>query len=494
MGVINPVNRFQETVSLAFQDLDASMANGEFIQTPWIDFANVDKYQINFNASATGLTLTLDSRTNANQTTASASFDYTASTLFTASFAPRQRFMRFTLTNNTGVTVTDVSFEVKSTVGSSDKASVFPLSIAPRDFSPAVLVQSVSIGKDYNGTYRTTSVNTGGAILTADFGTDVALGKVTNFAINTKFGRNTDIDTSTTPQDIWSGIGSYTGFNCIVAQTLSVVSDDANDRGFQLSSGTANTSSGGLILVDDAANFTGDGVDVGDMIINDTQQFHGVVASVDSDTQLTVYEWYDGDALNDYSFSEDDVYRVVDANDTGAAVIKLKGLDGSYNEISEYVILNGITPVTTTKTYIRQSRATVELAGSSETNEGQITARQSTTTANITMVIPVSSGQAAIACDTIPSGKVAIVKGMQCAMVRSGGLAGSAQMQFQVRSRGGAWQTKRFQGVTSSFSFDERLDGGIVIDEQSDVRWRVQSVSDNNTQATGLFEYFLIDK
>lgn len=106
-------------------------------------------------------------------------------------------------------------------------------------------------------------------------------------------------------------------------------------------------------------------------------------------------------------------------------------------------------------------------------NAGEITAHQTTTTANITMVMPADSGQTAICCATVPANENWIVKVLQTAMVISGNQTGSAQMQFQVRERGGAWQTKRFQGITNNNDFNELLEGGIVIEEQSDVRWRV---------------------
>lgn len=493
MGVIKPVNRFQEIVAVASDQFTESLADSTSLQTPWLDFSNIDKYQINFNGDSTGLTLTLESRDNENQTIESNDIIFTASNLFLATFPARQRFMRFTLTNSTGSPVTSVSFVIRTYVGSSDKTSVFPLSVAPKNFSPAMLVQSVGIGQDFEGNYQTTRVNKGGAILTADFGTDVTLGKVPSYQINTKFGRNADIDTTSTPQDVWNGGGSYTGFNCVAAQALNVVSSSTSDNGTQLSSGTASTSSSGLILVDDAANFVGDGVDVGNIVLNDTQSFYGIIESVDSDTQLTVTAWYDGAALTDYSFAEDDVYRIAENASTGASVVQIEGLDSSYSPQKEYVILNGTTNVTTTKTFLRQDRGMVLLAGSNGNNVGSLTASQSTS-AIVTMVIPINSGQSAIACTTIPTGKVAVIKMLNCTLGIDGNQSGSAEVQFQVRNKGGAWQSKRFVVVTNGAGYNERLEGGILVDSRADIRWRVLTVSTNNSKVSGVFEYYLIDK
>jgi len=57
----------------------------------------------------------------------------------------------------------------------------------------------------------------------------IASGKYSDMYIKNKFGRNTDIDTSTTPEDIWDGGGLYTGFPTGSAETIEVFSDNAND-------------------------------------------------------------------------------------------------------------------------------------------------------------------------------------------------------------------------------------------------------------------------
>lgn len=491
-NIITPPKTTENRV--VFSRFSDSLADAAFLQTDFINLSEVDKYQIGWEASATGLTLTIESKDFDEQTPNSDSFTYTSSTLFLAFLPPRQRFLRFTLTNNTGVAVTNVSFTVKTFVGGSDKASVFPISIAPREFSAAMLTQSVLIGKDYNGDYRNTAVNDAGAMLVSDWGTDVALNRVNNYSINTKFGRNPDIDTGSTPEDVWNGGSDYTGFNCVVAETLSVVSDSAADRGLQISSGTA-TGFDVNILEDSGANFTGDGVQVGDLIINDTQQFHGIVSLVNSDTQLTVHAWYNGDANNNYSFVIGDTYRVAQSVDTGAAVLKLgAALDGDYNSQTEYVIMNGTTAVLTTKLYLRQTRGIIETAGSTFSNVGEITARQSTTTANITMVMPAVTGQSAIACATIPSNKMWLIKNFKAAMIITGNKVGSASIEFQSRTRGGAWQTKRYVAIGDGIDYSELLEGGILLDSQTDVRWRVVDVFANNTQVNASFEYYEIDK
>lgn len=354
----------------------------------------------------------------------------------------------------------------------------------------ANLGRNVLVGKDVNGTYRNVNVNELGALLAGDFGTEVARGVYPGFTLDTKYGRNSSVNIGQ-EEDVWNGSTLYTGHNCTDAETLALTSTDANDVGSLVTSGT---STGGSLttLVDSGATFITNSVSVGDLVINDTQKIHGIISSVDSETQVTVYCFSDGD-LDGYTFNSGETYRIANATSTGAAVIRLSSLLlVDYAKTVEYVILNGTNTVNTNGSYIRQARGTIELSGSSDTNEGEITARQSTTTANITMVMPASSGQTAIACDTVPKGEIWIIKRLYCAMGRASGAAGSADVRFKTRTRGGSWKTKRFPTISDSLAYSPSLIGGIILSEGTDVKWNIQSVSDNGTKVSGEFEYFKI--
>ena len=179
---------------------------------------------------------------------------------------------------------------------------------------------------------------------------------------------------------------------------------------------------------------------------------------------------------------------------TGARTIQLDGLDADYNEISEVVTLTGIVSTTSVNSYLRLARAKIITAGTTGTNAGEITIRQSTTTANIFAVIPVLSGQTAIACDTVPAGKTRIITNLYAAMTRSNGSAGSANMNLQVRELGGAWQTKRSIEVANGQDYNPNTNSDLLISEKADIRWRCQSVSDSGSILTGQFEYIDIDE
>lgn len=59
---------------------------------------------------------------------------------------------------------------------------------------------------------------------------------------------------------------------------------------------------------------------------------------------------------------------------TGARTIKLEGLDGDYNPITETLTMNGTTNVVGSETFLRLFRMSVETAGSNGGLEGTITA------------------------------------------------------------------------------------------------------------------------
>lgn len=71
--------------------------------------------------------------------------------------------------------------------------------------------------------------NAGGALLTANFGAEVALGVVSKHEGANLEGRNGDIDTTSTPEDIFLGSGTYAGFPTGAPETAEIFSSSAND-------------------------------------------------------------------------------------------------------------------------------------------------------------------------------------------------------------------------------------------------------------------------
>jgi hypothetical protein len=80
-----------------------------------------------------------------------------------------------------------------------------------------------------DGNYRLPVSLPNSGSLALDFNLEVARGNVSGIEPFEKFGHNTDIDTGSTPEDVWEGGGLYTGHPTGSAETIEVFSSDAND-------------------------------------------------------------------------------------------------------------------------------------------------------------------------------------------------------------------------------------------------------------------------
>jgi len=334
--------------------------------------------------------------------------------------------------------------------------------------------------------------NRGNALVTTDFSNEVALNTVSGYQVTTKFGRNPDVDTGTDPEDMWNGGSTYTGFNATAAQNFEIFSADVDDQGQVVTSGTA-TGGSETTIIDSTATFVTDGVAVGDMVVNDTKIAHGSITSVDSETQLTVFDMNDGQNREVTNVSGD-AYRIVNANDTGAALVRVEQLlDGNLNSLDDrYVVLNGTTGVLIDDDIMRASRAKVILAGSSGLNEGVLTGRQASTTANVFMQVP-TVGRTTIGAFTIPAEKIGLIKRVRASITRANGSAGSATINLNARGFGEAWNAIRSFEVQTGAATEFTQIGGDILRPGTDVKFTIQQVSDNSTISDGALEYYLMD-
>lgn len=482
---------------IIYSDYQATLADTAEIDSGWLDMESVDKVQFSGYSDTAGLTMTLESKVN--NTTAptqlSTPVTYTDGTFYMFNVICRQRWMRFKWTNNTGGTVNDASMEIKQTFGSSDKLSVFPVGVTPSVFSQAALVQAIIRGLDTNDTYQNLALNTAGAALVSNFGTEVARGEYTDdgWSIGTKFGRNPDIDTGSTPEDVWNGGGEYTGFDPTGNEDLEINSTSGQDSSTLVSSGTA-TGGSEFTLVDSGADFVTDGVLAGDVVVNDTGAAHGFVTVVTSATTLTVFRMTNG-SVTQVSNSSGDDYRVARAASAGASVVRIDQiLNSDYEQQqSKYALLNGTTDVAITVDGYRCTRIKVIQAGSNGTNLGTLRLRQDTTTSNIMAQVP-TTGQTTIAAYTVPAGKVMVIKRIRAAITRANGSAGSANVVLNAREFRGAWRAVRDFEIQTGSPTEFTAEGGLVFTEGYDIKYTVLDVSDNNTVIDAAFEYYLIDE
>lgn len=91
------------------------------------------------------------------------------------------------------------------------------------------------------------------------------------------------------------------------------------------------------------------------------------------------------------------------ATGTGARSITIEGLSPGWLEQNETIVLDGIIPVITTKTWMRIDRMYAETAGLTLINQGVI---EATVDGNVVAEIPAFKGQTTMAVETVPHGKV----------------------------------------------------------------------------------------
>lgn len=195
-----------------FEGSEAVLADGAMVDSGWLDMTEFGKFTLDIQASAGGFEVTfygsnVDGGGGIDSPPASTIIELP----FVAGTLPvSKRYTRVTVNNITGGNLTDVYFSIKGQIGDADGNLAMPLNILPNITSPATLSKSVLIGQDTNGAFRNALVNQGGALVNADFFSEVALGNIPGYGINTKVGRNSDVDAGGTEDLIASG-GNYSG-------------------------------------------------------------------------------------------------------------------------------------------------------------------------------------------------------------------------------------------------------------------------------------------
>jgi len=98
-----------------------------------------------------------------------------------------------------------------------------------------------------------------------------------------------------------------------------------------------------------------------------------------------------------------------DVGGTGAITVEITGLGSSYNELQEFITLDGVTPVTTVNSYLRINGMGVIVGGTTGFNEGTIYLGTGTVTAgkpaNIFGAIAPTEGNDSTGFFTVPTGK-----------------------------------------------------------------------------------------
>jgi hypothetical protein len=133
-----------------------------------------------------------------------------------------------------------------------------------------------------------------------------------------------------------------------------------------------------------------------------------------------------------------------DADDTvagtGAQTVTVTGLDTNYAEISETVDMDGTTPVTTIALFLRVNDFRVTTAGTTGSNEGNITLKSGATfLGQINFDSGLGEGISQTAVYTVPAGKELLL----CSLFMSTVGGNNTHIHSAARAFGGAWITER---------------------------------------------------
>lgn len=181
---------------------------------------------------------------------------------------------------------------------------------------------------------------------------------------------------------------------------------------------------------------------------------------------------------------------------TGARTATISNLlDGTGASVADVTVtLNGTTPVSLgAGTYTRASRVVVDTAGSTGSNEGTLTLRHTTTTSNIFAVMPVGANQTNILAYTVPLGKTLYLTRVNFQLSRASGAAGSADVSLRARPSGGVFNSIIAPTITNSLGYTFENNGWQKFEAETDIKGRIDSISDANTIVSGDWGGILID-
>jgi len=180
-----------------------------------------------------------------------------------------------------------------------------------------------------------------------------------------------------------------------------------------------------------------------------------------------------------------------DTNDdvagTGARTLKIQGLDDSYNLAEETVDMDGTTTVTTTQEFLRVFRMSVETAGTSGNNVGNISVTY-TGGSDVAATISAGNGQTLMTLYTIPAGYTGYLLSINISSGKD------QEMNFKFIQRdnsvaNAAFQTKQFldvRGGQTTVIFNAIN----VIPEKSDIY--VSGKGSSTSSASASFDLLLV--
>jgi hypothetical protein len=169
------------------------------------------------------------------------------------------------------------------------------------------------------------------------------------------------------------------------------------------------------------------------------------------------------------------------------------GNDENWDEQSEDITMNGTTNVTSVNSWKRVFFGEVLTAGTGGENAGIITVQHTTTTANVFVNIPIGDNRTQILAYTVPDGKTAYLVGFGASLVRAAGNAGSGYITIRAKTEGGVYEGRYVADLNTGSSIALNLTAPIAFTERTDIKLRVEEVSDNESRISGNISLLLVD-
>lgn len=335
----------------------------------------------------------------------------------------------------------------------------------------------VALLTDQNGTlYIDLSIDGTNVDSTLEFSVTASLNEVHRLALTRRYFRIRITNTSASNQTFLRAQVSLGEFNLLTSPLNSVIQQDADSI-------TTRTIDTELSIA--TGKFTGYSI------------VNKVGKNPDIDT-ATVPEdvWGVGGAYTGFPDTTLETIELLssDANDaaagTGARTVQISGLDTNYSVITETVTLNGVTPVATVQQFRRAHTMRVVTAGSGGVNAGIITARHSTTEANVFVSIIAGLNQSNSSGYTVPAGFTAYLVKLYAAL--RGNASATLDGGLWTRNFGEVFRQRRPFSVSSGSPWIDNIYGGLVLSEKSDVVVRITASSVNNVEVVSGYDLILV--
>jgi len=323
-----------------------------------------------------------------------------------------------------------------------------------------------------------------------DFEHELAMGRIPGMERILKFGSRDELPGVTdTFATLWDG-PTATYVPPTQARIHDIVSTLAGDVGLLISGGTITTTSPSKII-DANATFQSDGVQVGDSVVNDSDCAIAAIGviSVDSETELTIaLMLFPETGLANGANDTGDVYRVVRATSTGAALTYIQGDDATRLFANEFVINNGISNVPTVKSYRRQSRLRAFAGGTLKEVVGTITSTAQVD-GTVTAQIVNGANQTLMAVQSIPINRRGSIKRWRAELTRK--QSAFSKVLLRVGLLDGINYISRNDGLNSlgTSSWEKDL-GGFILPPGVDV-WMEMDSDGPNIGGSGGFDILL---